>query len=213
MPLRQSALLSCLGILGMAVVLLMAVPPNLAADKTNKPDSKSSAKSKEKAESAKKDASESGSDDSADSDDETRKKVVKTDAEWRKQLTPMQFKVTRRKGTEIAGKGIYAYTKKDGIYRCVCCGQPLFDSKTKFDSGTGWPSFFRTISPGNIEERSDASHGMVRVEIRCRRCDGHLGHVFPDGPPPEGNRYCLNSASLQFFPDGQEPPQITASGK
>jgi len=125
-------------------------------------------------------------------------KVVKTDAEWKKQLTPEQFQIARDKGTERAFCGTLLDNKKDGVYACVCCGLPLFSSSNKFNSGTGWPSFFQAISPENVAEHSDMSHGMKRVEILCARCDGHLGHVFDDGPRPTGLRYCLNSESLTF---------------
>ena len=134
-------------------------------------------------------------------------KIIKTDAEWQKQLTPEQFRITRKKGTERAFTGEYWNNHEPGVYQCVCCGMPLFNSETKFESGTGWPSFFEPFDPDHIREIQDVSYGMVRIEIRCRRCDGHLGHVFPDGPPPSGQRYCLNSASMEFFPAGSEPPR------
>jgi peptide-methionine (R)-S-oxide reductase len=129
-----------------------------------------------------------------------RTKVVKTDEEWRRQLTPEQFHVTRQHGTERALTGPCWDEKQQGQYRCVCCGAPLFSSETKFDSGTGWPSFWAPIDPGAVTEHQDRTWFMRRTEIRCADCDAHLGHVFPDGPEPTGQRYCMNGTALAFAP-------------
>jgi peptide-methionine (R)-S-oxide reductase len=125
-------------------------------------------------------------------------KVMKTDEEWRKELTPEQYHVARQKGTEPAFTGKYWDNHEKGLYRCACCGAELFQSDTKFESGTGWPSFYAPAEPGKVRTEEDTGYGMRRVEALCAQCDAHLGHVFPDGPKPSGLRYCMNSASLNF---------------
>jgi peptide-methionine (R)-S-oxide reductase len=129
-------------------------------------------------------------------------KVVKTDAEWRAQLSALAFEVTRQEGTERAFTGPYWDAHDDGLFRCICCDTALFDSKTKYDSGTGWPSFYAPISKANVAESADTSFGIRRVAVSCKRCDAHLGHVFTDGPKPTGLRYCMNGVALRFAPRG-----------
>lgn len=136
-------------------------------------------------------------------------KIEKTDAQWKalleeKGAEPMAFSVARKEATERAFTGKYADHKAKGVYTCICCGKPLFASDAKFDSGTGWPSFFRPVAAENVVTAADNSHGMVREEILCTRCDAHLGHVFRDGPPPTGLRFCVNSVSLKFVPEDGE---------
>lgn len=127
------------------------------------------------------------------------RRVEKSESEWKEQLTPEQFRITRSKGTEAAGSGALCYAHEAGMYTCICCDEPLFDSTIKFESGSGWPSFTQPVELNAIKYHKDSSFGMVRVEVMCNVCDGHLGHVFPDGPEPSGLRYCVNSESIQLL--------------
>lgn len=129
---------------------------------------------------------------------DNKRKVDKSEDQWRKELTPEQYRIMRQKGTERAFTGVYVDNHDHGMYRCAACGEPLFESDTKFDSGSGWPSFFKPLAPDAVETEEDLSHGMRRVEVMCKACGAHLGHVFDDGPRPTGQRYCINSASLAF---------------
>ncbi|MBO6678564.1 peptide-methionine (R)-S-oxide reductase MsrB [Parvibaculum sp.] len=128
-------------------------------------------------------------------------KLVKEDTEWREKLTPEQYAVTRKAGTERAFTGPWVNEHRDGTYKCICCGAPLFRSETKYESGSGWPSFYEPIEKDAVEEHADDSHNMRRTEVVCAKCDAHLGHVFPDGPRPTGLRYCMNGTALDFKPD------------
>ena len=183
---------SCAAVALAALGLTLAAPPKTAGSKKKTTG--------DNAASAKAEDSKTSSKDNDASDDDDAKKVVKTDAEWRKILTREQFRVARKKGTEPAFGPAYAKFKKEGegTYECVCCGQTLFKSDTKFDSHTGWPSFYQPIDEKKIRRLDDTSDGMLRIEVECSRCDGHLGHVFSDGPPPTGERFCMNYASLKF---------------
>src|SRR5690625_104031 len=132
------------------------------------------------------------------------KKLRLSEEEWRRRLTPEEYRVLRGGGTEAPWEGCFVGTDDPGTYVCAACGNPLFESREKFESGTGWPSFTRPVSSEAMAEFEDRSHGMIRTGVRCARCDGHLGHVFPDGPPPTGLRYCINSVAMRHVPDGEE---------
>jgi peptide-methionine (R)-S-oxide reductase len=200
----------CAGTVLLAITLLAAAPPKSSGSK-KKTDAAADSESANDAKSASKDKKAEPAGDE-DGDDEP-KKVVKTDAEWRKILTREQFRVARKKGTELSfGSGYHKFKKEgEGTYQCVCCGQRLFESNTSFDSGTGWPSFYQPIDEKAINRIEDRSDGTLRIEVECSRCDGHLGHVFSDGPPPTGERFCMNYASLKFVP--KNGAQKGAKGK
>jgi peptide-methionine (R)-S-oxide reductase len=136
-------------------------------------------------------------------------KLVLSDEEWRKRLTPEEYQVLRKHGTERPHTGCFLGTKEPGTYVCAGCGNPLFKAGEKFESGTGWPSFTKPLQADAVTEYRDVSYGMTRTEVRCGRCDGHLGHVFPDGPPPTGLRYCMNSVAMKHVPEGQAPQLVT----
>lgn len=136
-------------------------------------------------------------------------KLNLSEEEWKRRLTPQEFQVLRKHGTEPSGTGCFVGTKTPGTYVCAACGNPLFKSGEKFESGTGWPSFTSPISEESLTEHSDRTHGMIRTEVRCAHCEGHLGHVFPDGPPPTGMRYCINSIAMKHIPEGQPIRVIT----